>query len=84
VAAVGVNLDIALFVHLYLSDMSHFAAANAAYCCHFPAVSPSARACVEMQLPSYCPVMLEVLLPATINGTTAVHTCALAILVRQR
>ena len=57
-----------LFVHLYLADMSHFAAANGAYRRHFPAVSPAARACVEVPLPPACPVMLEVLLPSTVEG----------------
>ena len=57
-----------LFVHLYLADMSHFAAANGAYRRHLPAVSPAARACVEVPLPPGCPVMLEVLLPSTVEG----------------
>ncbi len=48
--------------------MSHFAAANGAYRSHFPAVSPAARACVEVSLPPGCPVMLEVLLPSTVEG----------------
>ena len=48
--------------------MSHFAAANGAYRRHFPAVSPAARACVEVPLPPGCPVMLEVLLPSTAEG----------------
>ena len=72
-AAMGLTLHIALFVHLYLADMSHFAAANAAYCHHFPTVSPSARACVEVMLPPGCPVMIEVLLPATKQGKAAAY-----------
>lgn len=36
------------FVHLYLADMSHFAAANAAYCRHLPQVNPPSRACVQV------------------------------------
>lgn len=67
-ASVDLTLHVALFVHLYLADMSHFAAANAAYCRHFPAVSPSSRACVEVPLPPGCPLMLEVLLPTTAAG----------------
>ena len=67
-AAVDLNLRFALFVHLYLADMAHFAAANAAYCRRFPAVSPSARACVQAALPGGCPVMVEVLLPSTAEG----------------
>lgn len=64
----GLALSDALFVKLYLADMSHFAAANAAYCRHFPTVSPSARACVQVSLPSDTPIMLDVLLPATAQG----------------
>jgi len=67
-AALSLKLDVVLFVHLYLADMSHFAAANGAYRRHFPAVSPAARACVEVHLPPGCPVMLEVLLPSTVEG----------------
>ncbi|DBA87744.1 TPA: hypothetical protein ACH3X1_004745 [Trebouxia sp. C0004] len=67
-AALGLKLDIVLFVHLYLADMSHFAAANGAYRRHLPAVSPAARACVEVHLPPGCPVMLQVLLPSTVEG----------------
>lgn len=67
-AAKGLALSHALFVKLYLSDMSHFAAANAAYCRHFPAVSPAARACVQVGLPEDRPVMLDVLLPASQAG----------------
>ena len=67
-AGVDLTLHVALFVHLCLAEMSHFAAANAAYCRHFPAVSPSARACVEVPLPPGCPLMLEVLLPTTVAG----------------
>ena len=67
-AALSLKLDVVLFVHLYLADMSHFAAANGAYRRHFPAVSPAARACVEVHLPPGCSVMLEVLLPSTVAG----------------
>lgn len=68
--AVGASMHVALFVHLYLADMGHFAAANVAYCGHFPAVSPSARACVQAQLPAGCPVMVEVLVPSSPEGTS--------------
>lgn len=44
----GLDLDSSLFVHLYLADMSHFAAANQAYCQHLPSVSPPSRACVQV------------------------------------
>ena len=72
----GLSLNIALFVHLYLADMAHFGAANTAYCRHFPAVSPSARACVQAQLPSGCPVTLEVLLPSSIQGESLLNAVA--------
>ncbi|KAK9813243.1 hypothetical protein WJX72_011346 [[Myrmecia] bisecta] len=58
----------ALFVHLYLADMEHFAAANAAYCCHFPGVSPAARACVQLPLPADMAVAIDVLLPSAVEG----------------
>ena len=73
-AALGLCLDIALFVHLYLADMAHFAAANAAYCRHLPAVSPSAGACVQAQLLPGCPVMIEVLLPSSVQGASLITT----------
>jgi hypothetical protein len=47
-AAVGCTWLDACFVHLYLRDMSHFGAANAAYCKVLPAVGPPARACVQV------------------------------------
>ena len=74
VAALGLCLDIALFVHLYLADMTHFVAANAAYCRHLPAVSPSARACVQAQLLPGCPIMIEVLLPSSVQGASLITT----------
>ena len=72
-AAARLGLDIALFVHLYLADMTHFGAANTTYCRYLPAVSPSARACVQAQLPPSCPVMLEVLLPSSVQGALPLH-----------
>jgi hypothetical protein len=35
-------------VHLYLADMAHFGAANAAYCRHLPQLNPPSRACVQV------------------------------------
>lgn len=52
------------FVHLYLADMSHFAAANAAYCRHLPQINPPSRACVQVSVFArqhhWCPVPLSV------------------------
>ena len=51
----------AVFVHLYLADMGTFAAVNRAYHRHFPAVSPAARACIQVPLPQGVPVAVDVL-----------------------
>ena len=51
----------AVFVHLYLADMGTFAAVNRAYHRHFPAVSPAARACIQVPLPPSIPVAVDVL-----------------------
>lgn len=72
--ALGLSLDIALFVHLYLADMTHFAGANSAYSRHLPAVSPAARACVQAQLPPGCPVLIEVLSPSSVQGDILLYT----------
>mmetsp|Transcript_35745 Transcript_35745/g.79546 ORF Transcript_35745/g.79546 Transcript_35745/m.79546 type:complete len:894 (+) Transcript_35745:147-2828(+) len=61
-AAMHLELNHALFVHLFLANMGHFAAANAVYCRHFPAHNPPSRACVQVPLPEGCPVMVDVLL----------------------
>ena len=42
------TLDHALYVHLFLENMGHFAAANAVYCKRFPGSNPPARACVQV------------------------------------
>jgi diphthine-ammonia ligase len=52
----------ALFVHLLLRDMAHFAAANAAYCSVVPLLRPPARACVEAALPDGCLLHVDVLM----------------------
>ena len=46
--AAGLSWRSALFVHLYVPSMAHFAAANAAYAAFFPPVNPPARATVEI------------------------------------
>lgn len=56
------SLEDALFVHLHLLDMRHFAAANAAYCQHLPKSQPASRACVQVPLPEGRPLMVDVLL----------------------
>lgn len=41
--------QLSCFVHLYLADMSHFGAANSAYCRHLPQTNPPSRACVQVR-----------------------------------
>jgi diphthine-ammonia ligase len=57
----GLTWDDSLFVHLYLSDMAQFAAANAAYCKHLPRLSPPSRACVQLPLLGDAPLAVDVL-----------------------
>ncbi|KAG7669670.1 hypothetical protein Ndes2437B_g05856 [Nannochloris sp. 'desiccata'] len=38
----------ALFIHLYVPDLSQFGAANAVYSTFLPAINPPARACVQL------------------------------------
>ena len=56
------SLATAVFVHLYLADICAFAAANSAYTRHFPAVSPAARACIQVPLPIGVIIALDVFL----------------------
>jgi hypothetical protein len=51
------NWGSSCFVHLYLCDMAHFAAANAAYCRHMPQVNPPSRACVQVTGPGGGPAL---------------------------
>jgi diphthine-ammonia ligase len=60
-----------LFVHLYLRDMGHFGAANAAYCSVLPQHNPPSRACVQLPLGSGCAVLLDVLLAKPGAGEAA-------------
>ena len=62
--ACGLSLADTLFVHLHLVTLQHFAAANAAYCCHLPATQPAARACVQLPLGPTGVAMVDMLLPA--------------------
>ncbi|KAK9827348.1 hypothetical protein WJX81_008556 [Elliptochloris bilobata] len=62
-APLSMRLGNGLLVQLYLADLSHFAAANAAYACHFGSGSPPARACVQVPLPAGTAVAVDVLLP---------------------
>ena len=59
----GLGLDWrdSLFAHLYLADMAHFAAANAAYCRHLPRRLPPSRACVQLPLAGAAPLAVDVL-----------------------
>jgi len=60
----GLSWRSALFVHLYLADMAHFAAANAGYAMALPPVNPPARACVQLPLPEGVSVVVEVMVAA--------------------
>lgn len=51
--------DVSL-VHLYVADMSHFAAVNEAYVGVVPTLRPPARACVQLPLPAGVPAALDV------------------------
>ena len=51
--------DVSL-VHLYVADMSHFAAVNEAYVRVVPTIRPPARACVQLPLPEGIPAALDV------------------------
>ena len=55
-------------MQLYVDDMSHFAAVNAAYVQVVPTHSPPARACVELRLPAGVPAAVEAI-AATRPGT---------------
>lgn len=57
----GVGWSDSLMVHLYLRDMSHFAAVNNTYIRVVPATAPPARACVEACLPEGTLVAVDVL-----------------------
>ena len=57
----GLSWRSALFVHLYLADMTHFTAANAGYATALPPVNPPARACVQLPLPEGVCAAVEVL-----------------------
>lgn len=61
VRAYGLDIADALFVHMYLSDMEDFAAANRVYGSHFPASNPAARACVQAVLPPDVKVAVDVI-----------------------
>ncbi len=42
-------MDNVLYVHLLLSTMGHFSAANNLYCKNFPQVDPPSRTCVQVR-----------------------------------
>ena len=52
----------ALFVHLYVPEMAHFAAANAAYSKFFPSINPPSRATVQLAANPEISLIAEVLL----------------------
>ena len=70
----GMGWSAVSMVHLYIADMSHFAAVNDAYVRVVPVSSPPARACVELPLPVGVPVALDVVVavpPVVAAGTDA-------------
>lgn len=58
--AAGLAWTDALMVHLYLADMSHFAAVNGTYVRVVPLAAPPARACVQAVLPAGVLVAVDV------------------------
>ena len=66
--ALGLDWSEVDAVQLYVDDMSHFAAVNAAYVRVVPTHSPPARACVELRLPAGVPAAVEAI-AATRAGT---------------
>ena len=46
----GLRLEHVLYVRLYVSDMTRYAALNAAYSAAFAGVAPAARAAVQLPL----------------------------------
>ena len=66
--ALGLDWSAVDAVRLYVEDMSHFAAVNAAYVRVVPTHSPPARACVELRLPAGVPAAVEVI-AATREGS---------------
>lgn len=60
--ALGLSWRSALFVHLYVPSMAHFAAANEAYARFFPPINPPSRATVEIGPNPELALVVEVLL----------------------
>lgn len=48
-------------ISMFISDMSQYAALNAIYCERLNHVNPPTRACVQVPLPTNCPVILQAL-----------------------
>ena len=72
----SLSLGQGLLVQLYLADMGHFSAANAAYARHFGSSSPPARACVQAPLPAGTIVAVDVLVPPPgACGACMLRTC---------
>eukprot|EP00740_Mantoniella_antarctica_P002777 CAMPEP_0181365862 /NCGR_PEP_ID=MMETSP1106-20121128/10341_1 /TAXON_ID=81844 /ORGANISM="Mantoniella antarctica, Strain SL-175" /LENGTH=654 /DNA_ID=CAMNT_0023481061 /DNA_START=513 /DNA_END=2474 /DNA_ORIENTATION=+ len=68
-AASGRGWEDVSLVHLYVADMSHFAAVNEAYSRVMPALHPPARACVQLPLPVGTPAALDAIVAATPSPT---------------
>jgi enamine deaminase RidA (YjgF/YER057c/UK114 family) len=74
--AEGLPWNAVLLVHLALSDLTHFAVANAAYCRVVPQVAPPARVCVQlpsMQCGSACAVDALVAREAAMESRRCLH-----------
>lgn len=61
----------ALFVHLYVPAMAHFAAANAAYSNFFPPINPPSRATVQLALNPSIALVAEVLLRRSTDSSSS-------------
>ncbi|GAX85055.1 hypothetical protein CEUSTIGMA_g12475.t1 [Chlamydomonas eustigma] len=66
----SLNDGYAVFVHLYLANVGHFASANSVYCKTFPSLEPPSRATVQVPLPSGCPLLLDLLLARPSPGAS--------------
>lgn len=48
-------------ISMFVSDMLQYAKLNEIYCKRLPSVNPATRACVQVPLPTNCPVILQAL-----------------------
>lgn len=57
----GHELQDVCAINMFISDMSLYVDLNKAYCEMLNHVNPPTRACVQVPLPSNCPVIVEAL-----------------------